>query len=793
MSSGYQYHTLGVDEIRLLQLFAGNPDDDLSGMLDTFALEAAVDIAEASTPQIPVYPPAPPYRALSYCWGRYEATEKLWLAHSKAATVKPYLRIKPNLANALKKLRRDIKPDGYMIIWIDAICINQADTPERNTQIQKMADIYSMAEEVLIWLGDEEKGSDVAMRFAKRIKNPVAFEEALDGDQAEEWLAFRNLILRDWFSRRWIVQEISLAKSATVHCGNESIPWDELEEAVSFLSQMHNAVRKEVRSSKLVGNPVDFLGEVRGMGALHLVEVASNITQNTPTPERSVMEHRMSLEGLMSTLTMFETSDPYDILYGLLWLAHDVKPDAALNNLNVTKTPIMLSPTTEHHGDPLTPNTHSPNEHLGVSQPGRRPRRTLSVSDVLEADNRKQKGVFEKLAVDYDMTLFQCYKTFLDHVFQRSKSLDIICRAWALEPSRKRPEGAPDDWKPEASLPSWMKTLTGNRVFDVNPSERIYERVRADPLVGEPGTGVRPYNACGKRKHEGTYAAIHEGDRTLTARGFELGTIEERDDVASHGNVPESWLSILGWKSEPSSYQEVQSTILGTEDRPNWIWRFLIADRGFDGSRRPPMRFRSICTWLLDHRTRGNGLETHVVHRTSYPALAEEFLELVRKVVWARRLITIRYGSSGQILYGLAPRDVRVGDVVCVLFGCSVPVVLRKSSSDGSGSIKSSGPVSGAPIIEVSEHPDTSDAEPISKKPRLDMLGSKTPATTAGHSKLPVVGNRDGTARVGDVDGDFNGEKYEFVGECYVHGMMVGEAFKHQKDHRIPNRFWALV
>lgn len=29
-------------------------------------------------------------------------------------------------------------------------------------------------------------------------------------------------------------------------------------------------------------------------------------------------------------------------------------------------------------------------------------------------------------------------------------------------------------------------------------------------------------------------------------------------------------------------------------------------------------------------------------------------------------------------------------------------------------------------------------------------------------------------------------ERYQFIGECYVHGMMDGEGFKHKKEHRIP-------
>jgi hypothetical protein len=50
-----------------------------------------------------------------------------------------------------------------------------------------------------------------------------------------------------------------------------------------------------------------------------------------------------------------------------------------------------------------------------------------------------------------------------------------------------------------------------------------------------------------------------------------------------------------------------------------------------------------------------------------------EYLELAQAVVWGRRLIKMRNGTIG-----LGPRAAERGDLVCILFGCSVPVVLRK-------------------------------------------------------------------------------------------------------------------
>jgi len=50
-----------------------------------------------------------------------------------------------------------------------------------------------------------------------------------------------------------------------------------------------------------------------------------------------------------------------------------------------------------------------------------------------------------------------------------------------------------------------------------------------------------------------------------------------------------------------------------------------------------------------------------------------EFLERVQSVVWNRKFFT----TSGRNLFGLGPDGLQNGDAVAVLYGCSVPVILR--------------------------------------------------------------------------------------------------------------------
>jgi hypothetical protein len=58
-----------------------------------------------------------------------------------------------NLYLALLRLRH---PETERTLWVDALCINQVDLDEKRHQIALMADIYTKASTVIMWLGEPE-------------------------------------------------------------------------------------------------------------------------------------------------------------------------------------------------------------------------------------------------------------------------------------------------------------------------------------------------------------------------------------------------------------------------------------------------------------------------------------------------------------------------------------------------------------------------------------------------------------------------------------------------------------
>jgi hypothetical protein len=136
------------DEFRLLVLLPGQDDAEIRCEIQHASLDGP-----------------PQYEALSYTWGNPKGEESLGPCRGDPSASYPikvdegYLSVGYNLRCALEQLR-----DGTntRTLWIDAICINQDDSEEKNHQVKAMARIYSGASRVLAWLGEDDEYTDLA-------------------------------------------------------------------------------------------------------------------------------------------------------------------------------------------------------------------------------------------------------------------------------------------------------------------------------------------------------------------------------------------------------------------------------------------------------------------------------------------------------------------------------------------------------------------------------------------------------------------------------------------------------
>src|SRR6202011_3401610 len=140
------------------------------------------------------------YEALSYALGSPTFPHTISVNGTE-------FKVREILFQALNFLRLH---DTEMVLWIDAICINQSDICERNHEVQHMAEIYSRAHQILVWLGLETGTSRMAVEF---LHNAALFSPRDRNELKEDlgWHALGDLCGREYWKRVWMIQEICLA------------------------------------------------------------------------------------------------------------------------------------------------------------------------------------------------------------------------------------------------------------------------------------------------------------------------------------------------------------------------------------------------------------------------------------------------------------------------------------------------------------------------------------------------------------------------------------------------------
>jgi Heterokaryon incompatibility protein (HET) len=216
------YTSLDEDslDVRFLKI---SPAADFLAPIDCFVSKASL-IEEGFYPK---------YKALSYCWGDPGCTGEITLNGR-------IVKVRKNLESALRHLRDGTKEE---LLWVDALCINQNDLDERSSQVALMDSMYSDAEEVIIWLGDDSEDSGLAIDMIeqwawwyehKSREKGCAFTVEKDLSLAFDNTAIEamnRLLQRDYWERVWVVQEVACAKEITVTCGRRRVSFEVFERA----------------------------------------------------------------------------------------------------------------------------------------------------------------------------------------------------------------------------------------------------------------------------------------------------------------------------------------------------------------------------------------------------------------------------------------------------------------------------------------------------------------------------------------------------------------------------------
>jgi hypothetical protein len=181
-----------------------------------------------------------PYACVSYSWGTLHRYTMLRCNNQ-------HIQITTHVGTMLHYLRSATKP---VHLWIDAVCINQADESEKAVQVQSMGRIYSRASEVLVWLGEATDKDQIEgvceslQEIARGGNDKLSTSKTWRPTSSQELDSLSSFLNRSWFSRRWVLQEVAMNTNITVHCGNHQISWSLVQTALTFLNQISADERK---------------------------------------------------------------------------------------------------------------------------------------------------------------------------------------------------------------------------------------------------------------------------------------------------------------------------------------------------------------------------------------------------------------------------------------------------------------------------------------------------------------------------------------------------------------------
>ncbi|KAF2855515.1 HET-domain-containing protein [Plenodomus tracheiphilus IPT5] len=259
------------------------------------------------------------FEAISYTWGNPDRIFDIPI--DRGASL---IGLTANLAEALPHIT---KHSTTQRLWIDQLCINQADDVEKSIQVGLMSEIYKRATRVIVWLGQEDENSRLGKQwlgafdkliptlnlrervaidspeYSPDIRKMILMDTFTSPDTSPIWLpAIGRFWKREWFRRGWVVQEMILARELLYLTGDISFTLQDLEDLFTApMDKFHDF--PDLRAD--LDNGI--------ISYRILMQLKTDPFTRTPEPLRFLR--------IMATVgDEFLTKEPGDRLYGFLGL-----------------------------------------------------------------------------------------------------------------------------------------------------------------------------------------------------------------------------------------------------------------------------------------------------------------------------------------------------------------------------------------------------------------------------------------------------------------------------------------
>ena len=190
-------------EIRLLTLLAGTQEETIHCTIDNQELASAN------------------YQALSYEWEDIGDTTST-ITVNGLPFPNPLQR---NLEYALQEIRHE---ETDLMLWTDALCINQDDAEEKGAQVAMMGDIFASATTVITWLGLARDDSTSPWTFSPLGRTRSYRSEVAVSVTPKSTPSILCGVVATG-KRVWIIQEIHVARCYELRCGSKVLQGRVLE------------------------------------------------------------------------------------------------------------------------------------------------------------------------------------------------------------------------------------------------------------------------------------------------------------------------------------------------------------------------------------------------------------------------------------------------------------------------------------------------------------------------------------------------------------------------------------
>jgi len=248
----------------------------------------------------------------------------------------------------------DNTSNGFRLVWIDQLCIDQTNNKEKSFQVAMMSEIFSKARTVFAWTGVGDETTADALTALDRFfsvpidlyqpvelgsfTTPKAFESKLRSASltVSHWLGLITFLYNSYFKRTWIIQEVCLNSNVVFVVGKDMVPWAKFSSALSFLviSRWLHHFHTEVVYTWLTEHTIP----KRYRNILSMVTACENSALSLYMTKRRMLaiDRPDPLMRLLNTHRLCKATNPADKVYALLGVsAKDCEPFTTYPELSI--------------------------------------------------------------------------------------------------------------------------------------------------------------------------------------------------------------------------------------------------------------------------------------------------------------------------------------------------------------------------------------------------------------------------------------------------------------------------